>query len=312
MTQILQDLVAEDFGYKKEGANWGRAEQHSSLVVNEENQKWYWNSENKGGDALAYLMQIRGYTKDKALEMLGIREKISMGAMKVDEKGQVYYPPYEKMVDSFWRLGQYDRDYWYRRCLKDGTIDRYRLGFYDGWYTIPLYVNNRFVNLQCRRDQPKKQIRLWYREEKWKPALINVDLLSLVDTVFITEGTVDAILLTQEGIPAVAQTAGAVYWSPYWYPFFSRVKNIYYITDNDEAGRKAAARVAKSLGEDRTYIYQFTNGKEKYDTVDFFRDGGNAKDFKDMVKSGSKNLFEIGELNEYRTGFRRRGLSVAR
>jgi DNA primase len=130
--------------------------------------------------------------------------------------------------------------------------------------------------------------------------------------VFITEGTIDSILLTQEGIPAVAQTAGAVYWSPYWYPYFSNVKDIYYITDNDEAGRRAAARVAMALGQDRVHIYQFEGKKEKFDTVDFFREGGTAKDFKELVKSGSKYLFETGELNEYSVGHRRRSVSVAR
>lgn len=310
MTQILQDLIAEDFGYKKEGANWGRAEQHSSLVVNEDEQKWYWNSENMGGDAMAYLMKVRGYNKKRAEEVMDVRQRISSGMLPSPVEIR-YSNPYEKMVDVFWEAGKESREYWYKRKLTDKTIDRYRLGFFNGWSIIPLYFDGQLVNFQCRRDEPKKSIRLWYKEEHWRPALLNVDLLNLVDTVFITEGTVDALLLTQEGIPAVAQTAGAVYWSPYWYPFFSRVKKIYYIADNDEAGRKAAARVAQALGEDRTFIYQFEGKPEKYDSGNFFQDGGNAKDFKALVEKDSKYLFEIGEINEYRTGHRRRSLSLA-
>lgn len=311
MSTILQDLIAEDFGYKREGANWGRAEQHSSLVVNEEEQKWYWNSENKGGGPLEYLILVRGYDKKRAQEVLEVRDRISLGFLppQVDTH---YSTPYEKMVDVFWEAGKENRSYWYKRKLTDRTIDRYRLGFYNGWSTIPLYLNDHLVNFQCRRDEPKKAIRLWYKEEHWQPVLLNVELLNLVDTVFITEGTVDALLLTQEGIPAVAQTAGAVYWSPFWYPYFSRIKKVYYIADNDEAGRKAAARVAQALGEDRTLIYQFEGKPEKYDSGNYFQDGGNAKDFKAMVEEGSKYLFEIGELNEYRTRFGRRSVSLAR
>lgn len=308
---ILQDLISEDFGYIKEGQNWGRAEKHSSLVVNEEAQRWYWNSENKGGDALAYLILIRGYDKKKALEMLDIRQKISSGYVPAI-KEQRYFTPYEKMVNAFWKAGQTEREYWYHRKLTDRTIDRHRLGFYDGWYFMPLYINDRFVNFQCRRDKPEKKIRLWYKEANWKPVLINADILNLVDKVFITEGTVDALLLNQEGVPAVAQTAGAVYWSPYWYPYFSRVKEIYYVADNDDAGRKAAARVAQALGEDRTRIFQFDIDKKKYDTVDFFRDGGTAKEFRQLVEGNSKYLFETGEINEYRTRPRRRSVSLAR
>ena len=77
MSTILQDLVAEDFGYKKEGSSWGRAEKHSSLVVNEDEQKWYWNSENKGGDVMAYLTLVRGYDKRRAEEVLDVRQRIS-------------------------------------------------------------------------------------------------------------------------------------------------------------------------------------------------------------------------------------------
>jgi DNA primase len=309
---ILVNLVQEDFGLKKEGANWYRAEEHSSLIVNADTGRWFWNSENKGGDALAYLIQIRHYNKAKALEMLGIREKLATGLMPLEEKERPVNAPYEKMVDVLWDLGKTNRDYWYSRKLTDKTIDRYRLGFYDGWNTVPLYIGSELINLQCRRDIPEKKIRLWYHEEKWRPVLINADMLNLVDTIFITEGTIDCILLTQEGIPAVAQTSGAVYWSPYWYPFFSRMKNIYYITDQDEAGRKAAARVAQALGEDRVLIYQFENKKEKFDTVDWFREGGTAKEFKELVKANSKSLSEIGEMNEYRIRHRRSLLSVAR
>lgn len=309
---ILQQLVEEDFGYKKEGHAWGRAEKHSSLVVNEDAQKWFWNSENIGGDALAYLIKIRHYSRDKATELLGIRQKLAVSSMPLDERERTIDNPYEKMVDALWHLGKNNRDYWYHRKLTDKTIDRHRLGFYDGWSIVPLYIGSELINLQCRRDLPEKRIRLWYREEKWRPVLLHAELLSLVDTIFITEGTIDALLLTQEGIPAVAQTSGAVYWSPFWYPYFSRIKSIYYIADNDEAGRKAAARVAKSLGEDRVHIYQFKGKREKYDTGNYFQEGGNAIDFKDMVKGDSKHLFEIGEMNEYRTGFRRGGLSLAR
>lgn len=293
---LIQDLVQEDFGYEKEGRNWGRAEKHSSLVVNESEQKWYWNSEETGGDILSYLIKIRGMSKKSAQEIVNNGRKFISGLPK-DSKELIFYSPMEKLVDAFWLLGKNNREYWYNRKLVDRTIDRHRLGFYNGWSVIPLYNGDDFVNFQMRRDVPEKSITMWYKEKIWKPILVNSGLLSLVDTIFITEGTVDALLLHQEGIPAVTQTNGANVWSPMWYPLFDNVNRIYYIADNDKAGRIAAKRVAESLGQYRTLIYQFEGKPEKYDTVDFFRDGGSAKDFKELVERDSKYLFEIGELN---------------
>lgn len=310
MTDILQTLIDEDFGYKKEGNNWGRAEAHSSLVVDETKQRWYWNSEGKGGNAFDYLIQVRGMEKKKARELLAIREKIIFSVPSEDET--LPYQPYEKLVDTFWKLGKSEREYWYHRKITDRTIDRYRLGSFDGWSLIPLYRNDRFVNFQCRRDLPEKRIKLWYRDPEWKHVLINQELLNLVDTIFITESPTDAILLTQEGIPAISQSGGSGHWNQAWYALFSRVNNIYYITDNDDAGRRAACKVAMSLGEGRTHIYQFEGKKAKYDAGDYFKEGGNAKEFKQMVVSESKFLFEIGEVNEYRPRLGRSGLSLAR
>ncbi len=67
--------------------------------------------------------------------------------------------PYEKLVEILWREGKNEREYWYKRTLKDTTIDRWRLGYFDGWYLIPLYLDGIFINFQCRRDEPEKRIK---------------------------------------------------------------------------------------------------------------------------------------------------------
>ncbi len=303
---LLQILVEEDSGYVKEGRNWGRSDTHSSLVVNEEKQVWYWNSEQIGGGVLEYLIKVRGLTKKSAIEVMNMRGKIIGGSILENQKA-VYGHAYEKMVDAFWSLGKAHRDYWYARKLTDKTIDRNRLGFIDGWYTIPLYVGDRFVNFQCRRDLPDKRIKMWYKLENWKPIMLNPELLQLVDKIYVTEGPTDAILLNQEGIPAVSHTGGSGYWNPEWNVLFNRVETIYYIADNDKPGIRASERIAKSLGLYRTYIYRFEDKDKGYDTGDFFKEGGNAKDYKALIESESKLLFEIGELDGYNGSNYRKG-----
>lgn len=300
-TELLQSLVEEDFGYEKSGKDWGRSEEHSSLVVDERNQRWYWNSKDMGGDVEHYLILVRGLSKKAAEEILRAKGQIVGNSVLEDEDG-IAVNPMEKLVDCLWELGKRNREYWYSRKLKDSTIDRYRLGFYNGWSLLPLYVNNKFVNFQCRRDFPKKLIRYWYKIPNFKPIIINSDILNLVDSIFITEGPVDSILLNQEGIPSISHTGGSGYWSDDWYPLFNRVKKIYYVADNDAPGRHAAVRVANSLGLYRTHIYLFGDEKpDKYDTGDYFKEGGNSKDFREMVIAGSRNLFELEELNGRKT-----------
>lgn len=309
---LLQILVEEDSGYAKEGRNWGRSEQHSSLVVNEEQQKWYWNSEQMGGGVLDYLILVRGLSKKAAEEILNTRGKILNGSAFEVEREEIVYRPQEKLVELLWELGKGNRLYWYDRKLTDKTIDKYRLGFYDGWNLIPLYIGDLFVNFQCRRDEPQKRIKMWYKIPDWHPVMLNPDLLQIVDTVWITEGPVDAMLLNQEGIPAVSHTGGASYWGADWFHYFHRVKTIYYIADHDAVGKTAAIRVARALGIDRTLVFDFDGKPEKYDTVDYFREGGNAKELKELVEHNSKTIFETGDLNENRSRFRRRGVPLAR
>ena len=141
-----------------------------------------------------------------------------------------------------------------------------------------------------------------------KPSLMNTEVLQLVNTVYITEGTVDSILLNQEGIASVAHTGGSGYWNNNWYSLFSRVKNIFYIADNDIAGRGASKRVADGLGISRVRIYNFETDVESFDTVDYFRGGGTAKELRELVEKDSKFIFEIGDNNGQATrnnaGFR--------
>lgn len=308
MSGLLQSFIDEDFGYKHEGRNWGRSEKHSSLVVNESEQKWYWNSENKGGDVIQYLIAIRGMNRKSAEELAKSKGR-TIGAGANYDESQDYYA-YEKLVDALWSFGRNNREYWYDRKLSDRTIDRYRLGFWNGWNTIPLYSNSNFVNFQCRRDIPSKSMKYWYNGGE--PVLMNAELLQLVDTIYMTEGTVDSLLLNQEGLPSVAHSGGSGYWNPHWYPLFSRVSRIYYIADNDRAGKWAANRIANSLGQGKVLIYQFNTDKERYDTVDFFRDGGTIEELKELIHKDSKHCFEIGELNGNNSSFKRSGIKFQR
>jgi DNA primase len=55
------------------------------------------------------------------------------------------------------------------------------------------------------------------------------------------------MLLDQLGYRAVSMTAGAGSWKDDWARFFTHVRDIYLLFDNDKAGREGAAKVHATL-----------------------------------------------------------------
>lgn len=288
MTQtILQNLIEEDYGLSGRG-KWFHSDDHDSLVYNAEEDYFFWNSKGVKGTAYDYLVKVRCMTKEKARNFL----KDFIGAFKQNQEIGQDVVPYDKLVDTFWVNGLEHRDYWYKRCLTDETIDRRKLGFYNDWFTLPLYEDGEFVNFQLRRDEPKKQITQWYRRGKALP-LYNEGILPFVtDRIYITESATDAILLNQEGFPCVSPN-GSGTWQESWFPKFSRINNIVYIADNDKPGFKGAELVAKSLGIYRTKIVMFEGKEEKYDSGNFFQEGGTKDAFAEWIDKHSYYLFEL-------------------
>jgi DNA primase len=221
--------------------------------------------------------------------------KNSFGGLSEISEIHHHAEPYEKLVEVFWANGLTNREYWYKRCLKDDTIDRYKLGYFNEWNMVPFYENGDFVNFQMRREIPEKRIHQYYKHGK--PILFNEGILPFTKTVYITEGTVDAILLNQEGFPAVSPN-GTNTWQDEWFSKFSHIESITYLADNDKAGQYGARLVAKCLGLGRVKIVNFSGKDEKYDSVNFFQDGGNKETFRDYVKDNSHFLFELEGIND--------------
>jgi len=289
---LLLKLISEDYEIEDNPySNWARLGEHDSFVINKKAGTFYWNSKNIFGDAYVYLTKVRGYSHDEAKKALKDNKDYNGEFIQVIRKGEetTIYPA---LVDVFWENGKDNRDYWYKRLLTDKTIDRFRLGYFNGWSTLPVYDDGILKNIQLRRDEPKKAtIPYW---SGISPALFNTSILKYVDTVYIAEGAVDAILLTQLRLPAISKNTGAEYWNVNWFTKFADTKHIYVVYDNDDAGRNGAKIVAENLGIYRTKIFTFDGFSPKYDIVDFFRDGHSKQEFIDLINERSAYLFEYG------------------
>ena len=297
--EILEILVNEDFGTKSgNNSRWVKGLDHDSLVIDKQRGIFYWNAKDLVGDALVYLTKVRGMGFDDARSYLKTFDYVGthVWSVRKDGKETVVFP---KLVDVFFDLGRNaeNRDYLYRRGIADQTIDRYQLGWYNGWTMVPFFMDGTFRNFQMRRDKPEKVFKKYYAGVG--PLIYNVDVLKLSDVVYITEGPVDALALLQQGIPAIStDMSGNIL--PEWYQYFLNQNTIYIILDNDEAGTVEASRMANVLGTTRCKIYNFWDFEDKkgYDPVDFFRDGGTKYEFLELCNTKSKYVYELEGLKK--------------
>jgi len=288
---VVSQLVESDFGIEGHG-RWLRSKVHSSLVIDDENGIFHFNSKGLRGDELDYLVKVRGMDFKSAKDYLKSFPKYKGIFVHTVEynKGDIVVSP--RLVDIFFYNGLKNRDYWYRRAFTDETINRFQLGYYEGWYTIPFFMGGTFRNFQMRRDDPKRTTN-WYKNVG--PLLFNSDILKLTNKIIITEGPTDCIILNQNGIPAISTNTGSGGWQDEWFSSFLYQKEVYVVFDNDDAGRFGAKRIAEKLGKYKCKIYTFDGMDEKFDVGEFFTSSGTKDEFLDLIYSKSKHVFEINK-----------------
>lgn len=292
---LLETLVEQDFGLELNGQRWARAEEHDSLIVDRERDIFYWNSRDLRGDAYIYLTRVRGLSHDAAKEMLKAFGFSGTFIQEIkDGQETIVYP---KLVEVFHEnLLEGDRTYFYNRTLTDETIARFQLGFHNGFYMIPITQDGILKNFQCRRDSPKL-IKQYYKHVG--PLLFNSEILKIVDKVFISEGLIGTMVLSQHGLPSVSMNMGCDSFAPEWIKYFPRIKEIYLLFDRDSAGDFGAKRTAKILGETRCRIYNFWDFDKGYAVDDFFIDGHNKDDLLELIKKESKYAFEMDDKKSF-------------
>lgn len=156
--------------------------------------------------------------------------------------------PLEQCLDWNSNMPTNRRAYWHSRGLTDATIDEYILGWDGKRYTIPLLYRLIPFGVKRRQSDVDDGITAKYSMTTGSRAgIFNADLLATADSCIICEGEIDALLLTQLGYRAVTSTAGANTWHDDWARFFTHVRDVYLLFDNDKAGRDGAAKVHATL-----------------------------------------------------------------
>jgi len=284
----IEELISQTYELEGRG-RFLRAVDHDSLVVDRGKQLFFWNSRGIFGNAYDWLTRVVGMPEQEARSAISDENDIFHKSYTPHAQG--YVKPMPELVEIFYTYGKGHREYWYDiRGYTEETVDRFRLGYTGEWYTIPIYVDGDFENFQCLHHDPKGR-KSWYIGKGALP--FNFAILKLTDWVVLTEGPVDAIMLRQNDIPAVSQTGGAGTWKNTWISYFMKVRKIFVTYDNDDAGNEGAKRVVKSLGTDRTRVYNFWNEKDGFDVSNYFKNGGTDSDFKRLIEEKAVNLWRI-------------------
>jgi hypothetical protein len=181
------------------------------------------------------------------------------------------------------------------RGLTLETIRKFKIGWQPARksYTIPVFdkdgevVNIRYYYPKATGKLPK------YRNHKGygRMALYPLWPQSALDGLGLVmcEGELDALILIQNGIPAITVTAGAGNWNSAWNGLFKE-KQVWVVYDRDRAGTGGSIRVVNHL---RKYVskihivelpfeYRVNHGE---DVTDFFvKHGLSIEEFRRILK----------------------------
>jgi DNA primase len=298
---LLAKLIDEDYGLELRG-RWGRSDTKSSLVYDAQKDLFYYNKDDICGDAFTYLTQMRGWDFSTTKEFLKKNNFTATFVQEIkDGQESIVYPKLLEIWSE--NLEEGDKTYFYNRMLTDETIHRFRLGFFNNFYTIPIFMDGTLKQFQMRRDSPKL-IKNYYSGVG--PLLFHSEILQITDKVYLTEGLIGTILLSQMGVPACSMNIGVDGFQPTWVRYFKNIKEVVILNDNDEAGVNGSQRTARILGQHRCRIYTFNDFDAKgYAVDDFLIDGFGIEDLEERIKIFGKFAFEYEEKKKY-DSFRKR------
>lgn len=193
------------------------------------------------------------------------------------------------------------------RGYTDETIERFELGWDGERVTIPVRdEKGDLVNVRrYLRDAPegRKFLPLYAGsgpDVTTRPFPVQGELPT---DVLLVEGEWDAMLASQHGLQnAVTMTAGAGNWNSTFTPWFEN-RRVTICYDNDDAGRRGAARVAgvlsSALDNVSVAILQIPNLPAKGDITDFFVEQGRTVDeLRQLIEDATPYLAAPTVLDE--------------
>lgn len=208
------------------------------------------------GDALDFLGKHTGKSIRDILSGDLFSYQVGFYSSPPSERAKKYReiePGTDERYHKTLELTPSKKSYLLGRGISHDSIADFVLGygkpFYwnEPMYTIPVYdEKGTLVNVKYRRDDEISDSPHKYKSHaKARPYLFNTQVLFKKRFVVYAGSQIDAILLNQNGIPAVASFSENVFFDE-WASLFE--DNITFVfLDNDEAGILSTARMCQKI-----------------------------------------------------------------
>lgn len=164
--------------------------------------------------------------------------------------------------------------YFNSRCISKQTLLDFKIqSDANGNIVFPFYRNNVLTYVKYRK--PMKPQKTDNSPKEWceantEPILFGMDNVSLNDTMYITEGEIDALSLYEAGIRNVVSVPSGcknMDWIDLCWNWLEQFQNIALFGDNDKPGQEMVTTLMNRLGEGRCmlppdYPELIVNGKD--------------------------------------------------
>lgn len=170
---------------------------------------------------------------------------------------------------------------------RTGLVNKWGDDTLRGQITIPYLMRDQAIQIRGKKMDGK-----YYTPDGQKARLFNADgVIEGQDSVVLTEGEFDAMVLHQMGFAAMG-LPGVNSWQESWGKHVSEAKRVYLCFDNDSAGRKGAEKLASRLGPRSRIVELPTEGSpKKMDVTDWVvKYGHDEEDFKFLFRKAVGGL----------------------
>jgi len=268
----IVDLIERDLGPpEKTSGRWSlwrcpfHREDTPSFGATPDTGSYYCFGCGKTGDAISWLQDRYDMTFPEAVEHLGGNGVLLPQTVVADRAQRQRIDTERKqaaldVMAAKWSVAHRyhaqmtDRSYWHGQGLTDQSIDRWNLGWtpecptfrQSPSHTIPITAGGKLLNIRHRLTQPQSRGDKYRPQMAGLPALMfGYDLCKAEPVLMLVEGEVKAMLLTQEGFPAVG-IPGASTFKPHWVSWFADVLEVFVAFD--PGAETQAAKVCEALG----------------------------------------------------------------
>jgi len=158
----------------------------------------------------------------------------------------------------------YVKKYLNDRLITDSLIDEFDFGYGEfygkRWIVLPIKsINGEYLFLKLRRD-PKDENnpnKFMCYPRSIEGTVFGAEEFLSSDTIVVSEGEYDRILLYSRGVSCVTSTLGATGWKKEWMFAFKNCKKVFIILDRDSAGEKGAQRLGQMILEENPHVRVF-------------------------------------------------------